>query len=94
MCDRSMNHRLRGYSNPDDLVDSQSQHYHHYGHAEPLASQSSQDIKGEQPEDSICVRCFSTLVAFFSKQQVRNDEMAGDEQTRYFFINSFIIPID
>ena len=25
-----MNHRLRGYSNPDDLVDSQSRQFHHY----------------------------------------------------------------
>jgi hypothetical protein len=78
---RNMNHRLRGYSNPDDVVDLHSRHIHHfYGGIEtfpvnPSPQSRLQDIENE----SFCHRICSFLSL---KSNNSAAETEGDAQTR------------
>lgn len=74
---RNINHRLRGYSNPDDVMDFHSRHFHHYyGGVESFPSNPSPENRFHN--ESFCNR----FCSFFSFSKGTSSEIEGDSQTR------------
>ena len=74
---RNINHRLRGYSNPDDVMDLHSRHFHHfYGGVDSFPSNISPQDRFHN--ESFCHR----FCSFFSFSKATSSEIEGDSQTR------------
>jgi hypothetical protein len=81
-----MNHRLRGYSNPDDVMDYHSHHFHHIGGANALNTVPSAGVDAaakDSEADSCLSRLWIGVCSICSlRSQESPEESAEDEQTR------------
>jgi hypothetical protein len=87
---RNMNHRMRGYSNPDDLIDSHSHHFHHLGEATPMnpspPSIGVKKVTKEIENDSFLSRFYvgvCSMCGFGGEKESADD---GQTRLRDFFI--------